>query len=135
MSLGHLAVLAASLAAASSAPSEELRTRKPRFDLRATPRMSFSPTTVFFTAELSGGDDVEEFYCPELEWDWGDGGKSIHESDCPPFELGVKIERRFTAEHDFRRAGQYNIRVAMRRTGRLVALASVRVLVRPGIGR
>ena len=62
-----------------------------------------------------GGDDVEEYYCPELEWDWDDGGKSVQESDCPPFEAGVtKIERRFTAEHEYRKAGVYNVKVTMR---------------------
>jgi hypothetical protein len=90
--------------------------------------------TVFFTAELSGGDDLDEFYCPELEWYWGDGGKSVHESDCPPFEAGMAIERRFSAEHAYRRAGNYSIRLSLRRAGRPLAMASVKVAVRPGLG-
>src|SRR5262245_16857809 len=99
LKLGVPALLAALLALASSVPGQD-RGKRPRFDLRATPRMSFSPVVVFFTAELTGGDDIEEFYCPELEWDWGDGGKSVHEADCPPYEDGFKIERRFSAEHE-----------------------------------
>jgi hypothetical protein len=108
--------------------------KKPRLDLRATPRMAFSPVNIFLTAELTGGDDVEEYYCPELEWEWDDGGKSVHEADCAPFEPGTKIERRFTAEHEYRRAGVYNIKVTMRRGNRALAAANVRVTVRPGLG-
>ena len=54
----------------------DAKPKKPRLDLRATPRMAFSPVNVFLTAELTGGDDVEDYHCPELEWDWDDGGKS-----------------------------------------------------------
>jgi PKD repeat protein len=122
--------LAAGLAAAADA-----KPKKPKLDLRATPRMAFSPVNVFFTAELSGGDDVEEYYCPELEWEWDDGGKSTQESDCPPFEAGkTKIERRYTADHEYRRAGVYNVKLTMRRADRSLAAASVRVTVRPGLG-
>ena len=32
---------------------------RPRLDLRATPRMAFSPTIVYVTAELAGGDEIE----------------------------------------------------------------------------
>ena len=99
------------------------------------PRMAFSPVTVFLTAELSGGDDVEELYCPEIEWDWDDGGKSQQESDCAPFEAGVtKIERRFTAEHEYRKAGVYNIKATLRRAKRNLAVQTVKLTVRPGLG-
>ena len=127
-------VVAAALAAqplTAGAP----KPKKPRLDLRATPRMSFSPAHILLTAELMGGEDVEEYHCPEIEWDWDDGGKSVKESDCTPFEPGVtKIERRFTAEHEYRKAGVYNVRIIMRRTNRPIAAANVRVTVRPGLG-
>jgi PKD repeat protein len=112
----------------------EPKLKKPRLELRATPRMAFSPVTVYLTAELTGGDDVEDFYCPELEWDWDDGGKSQHGSDCAPFKPGTTIERRFTAEHDYRRAGNYTVKVTMRRANRSFAAATVKVTVRPGLG-
>ena len=124
-----LPMAGAGLAAADAKP------KKPRLDLRATPRMAFSPVNVFFTAELTGGDDVEEYYCPELEWEWDDGGKSTEEADCNPFEPGkTKIDRRFTSDHEYRRAGVYNVKVTMRRAGKSLAAASVRVTVRPGLG-
>ena len=113
---------------------EDAKGKKPKLDLRATPRMAFSPVNIFFTAEFMGGDDLEDFHCPEIEWDWDDGGKSVQEADCQPFTPGTKIERRFTAEHDYRRAGVYNIKATFRRTNRTLAQASVRVTVRAGLG-
>jgi hypothetical protein len=128
------AAAACLLSAALGPAFADDKPKKPRLDLRVTPRMAFSPVTVLVVAELQGGDDVEEFYCPEIEWEWDDGGKSVNEGDCPPFEAGTKIERRFTAEHDFRRAGVYNVKVTLRRAGRSIAANSVRVTVRPGLG-
>lgn len=125
------------LAVALAAPllADSGKVRKPRLELRASPKMGFSPVHVVLTAELMGGDDVEEFHCPELEWDWDDGGKSVHEADCPPFEAGTtRIERRFTAEHDYRRAGAYRVKATMRRSGRTLAAANVTVTVRAGLG-
>ena len=133
----RLAVLSLLLAASAAGPAyaDGVKVKKPRLDLRATPRMAFSPVRVLLTAELTGGGDVEDYHCPEIEWDWDDGGKSVHEADCKPFEAGVtKIERRFTADHEYRKAGVYNVRVTMRRTNRPIATASVRVTVRPGLG-
>jgi hypothetical protein len=109
--------------------------RKPRLDLRATPRVAFSPVDVLLTAELVGGDEIEEFYCPALEWDWGDGGKSVRESDCPPFQPGSELVRRFSAQHGYRQAGEYEmITVTLRRANRSLAVASARVNVKPGLG-
>lgn len=129
-----VALLAVLALAAPSRAGNDNKPRKPSLDLRVVPRMAFSPVTVFLTAELTGGDDVEEYYCPELEWDWDDGGKSTQESDCPPYAPGTRIERRFTAEHEFRKAGNYNVKVTLRRTKRTFAVQTVRVTVRPGLG-
>ncbi|HSB62295.1 MAG TPA: PKD domain-containing protein [Vicinamibacteria bacterium] len=105
------------------------RANKPRFDLRATPRIAFSPVSVLVVAELNGGDELEEFHCPGLEWDWGDGARSAHEADCEPFEPGTTLERRFSARHVFRRAGEYDVKVTLRRAERSLAVAPVRVTV------
>ena len=130
------AVFAAfALAAPAGAASQPPKQKKPKLDLRASPRFAFSPVNIFLTAELTGGDDVEAFYCPELEWDWDDGGKSVHEADCAPFEPGVsKIERRFTADHEYRQAGVYAVKVTMRRNNNQIAVATVKITVRPGLG-
>ena len=110
------------------------RARRPRLELRATPRMAFSPVLVFMTAELRGGEDSEEFYCPALVWDWDDGGRSVHEADCPPFASGNTMDRRFTAEHAYGAAGVYNIKVTLKRVDRSVAAATTTVYVRSVLG-
>ncbi|PYQ13082.1 MAG: hypothetical protein DMF80_16285 [Acidobacteria bacterium] len=123
-----LVLLVAALAAAAGA-GERTKTRKPRLGLRATPRFSFTPANVLVTAELNGGDDGEEFYCPALIWDWDDGGRSAHEADCPPFRPGTPLERRFSAEHAYYRPGVYNVTVHMLHANQPLAVASATVTV------
>ena len=122
----------------SAAPEDkkpdDKKAKKPALELRITPRFSFSPVNILFTAELTGGDDSEEFHCPEVEWEWDDGGKSGGESDCDPYEAGAKIERRFTANHLYKIAGIYMVRVTMRKANRTIAAQTIKVTVRPGVG-
>ncbi len=130
-------LLAATLFALAAVPvaPDEAKGKKPTLSLRSSPRFAFSPVRVLFVAELQGGDDVEEYYCPELEWEWDDGSKSVQESDCEPFVPGeTKIERRFSAEHEYRRAASYNVKVSLRRLGKTFVNQSVRLTVRPGVG-
>ncbi len=125
------------LGAALSATAQEAappKGKRPGLELRATPRFSFSPAEIFFTAELKGGDDVEEVYCPEIEWEWGDGGKSVTEADCDPWSPNTKIERRFTAHHVFQFAGLYRTKVTLRKTGKNVMSQTVQVTIRAGLG-
>ena len=125
-------LLAAGLAAAPQAG--HAKERKPRLDLRVAPRSAFSPVTAYFTAELTGGDDLEEFYCPELEWDWDDGGKTTREGDCPAYAPGTAIERHFTAEHEYRVAGGYVVKLTLRHDDRTITSQTVHVTVKPGLG-
>ena len=46
----------------------------------------------------------------------------------------TKIDRRFTANHQFVRAGIYAVQLALRRANRLIARQSLTVTVRPGLG-
>ena len=126
--------------AVPAAPSEDKKTdegkksKKPALELRIVPRFSFSPVNILFTAELNGGDDSETFHCPEVEWEWDDGGKSVTESDCDPYEPGAKMERRFTAEHYYKTAGSYLVKVTLRKASKTLAAQTIKVLVRPGLG-
>ena len=133
--MSHQAVTAMILfsMAISVSAGEHAKVRKPRLDLRATPSFSFTPANVLVTAQLSGGEDVEEFYCPAVVWDWDDGGRSAHQPDCPPFQTGTPLERRFSAQHAYSRPGVYNVRVHMLRASRSLAVASATVTVR-GMG-
>ena len=72
--------------------------------------MAFSPVYVLVTAELVGGDEVEDSTAPRSSGTGTTAAKSVHESDCAPSSPAA-LERRFTAQHAFRRAGDYNIKV------------------------
>ena len=119
--------------AAPGVGGERRAAGRPRLDLRATPPMAFSPVRVLVVGRLVGGEDLDEFYCPAVEWDWGDGGRSAREGDCPPFDEETKMARHFSASHDYREPGDYSIRLTLRRAGRRVAAAAASVLIRgPG---
>jgi hypothetical protein len=46
----------------------------------------------------------------------------------------MELERRFTAEHVYRQAGVYNVKVTLKRSDRAVAVANTTVHVRGGLG-
>jgi hypothetical protein len=119
------------LAVALAAPGfAETKLKRPRLDVRASPRIAMSPARVVVTVELVGGDDVEDYYCPGLQWEWGDGSRSFQESDCEPFQEGAAVERRYSASHFYGSPGDYNIRVTLSRSDRTLASNSARVMVR-----
>lgn len=129
-----LAGAAAAAPAAAEDPKKGGGGKKPAMELRSSPRFAFSPANVLFTAELKGGDDIEEFYCPEVEWEFGDGGKSTKEADCDPWAEGAKIERRFTANHVFQFAGVYRVKATLRKTGKTIVTQSLTMTIRAGLG-
>jgi hypothetical protein len=138
-----LVAATAALAIAASVPlgaaqkgdkSKEQEANRPRITLRAQPMVAVSPARIVLTAELVGGaDDFQEFYCPTVEWAWGDDTVSESTVDCDPYEAGKsQIKRRFTVEHVFRRAGVYKIYFHLKRKDKMVGSASVTVQVQPG---
>lgn len=128
--LRKLGAVAVALAfAGPSVAGDAGKPKKPQLDLRATPRVAFSPVEILVTGQLKGGADVEEFYCPGLEWDWGDGTRSSYESDCAPYEAGAVLERFFRARHAYSTPGAYQVRLTLRRADRTVASSSIAVTV------
>jgi hypothetical protein len=108
--------------------------KRPKITLRAQPLIAMAPARVVLTAELVGGDnDFEDFYCPAVEWEWGDGTKSESSTDCAPYESGKsEIKRRFTVEHVFR-MGAYRVMFHLKRRDKSVGMATVSIQVRPGL--
>ncbi len=129
--LAALGLVGSSLAGDDQKPK---KLKRPGLELRVSPRYSFSPATLMFTAELKGGDDMEEYYCPEIEWEWGDGGKSVEEADCDPWQPDTKIERRFVNRHLFVESGTYQTRVTLRKSNKTIATQTVDVTIRAGAG-
>ena len=128
--LAAAALLALAATPARADEEKKKKGKKPGLELRSSPRFAFSPANILFVAELKGGDDVEEVYCPEVEWEWGDGGKSVQEADCDPWSPTTKIERRFTAHHVFQFAGLYRTKVTLRKTGKDITSQTVQVTPR-----
>jgi len=108
--------------------------KRPQLRLKAQPVIAMAPARVVLTAEIVGGpNDFEEFYCPTVQWEWGDGTKSESEFDCAPYEPGKsEIKRRYTVEHVFR-AGAYRVMFHLKRRDRSVGAASVNIQIRPGL--
>jgi len=138
-----LVAATAGLAIAASAPlgaaqkndkSKDQDANRPRITLRAQPVVAVSPARVVLTAELVGGaDDFQAFYCPTVEWAWGDDTVSESTVDCDPYEAGKsQIKRRFTVEHIFRRAGVYKIYFHMKRKDKMLGSATVTVQIQAG---
>ncbi len=138
LSRGAVVVAALVLLAPAAGPAagedQPKKGKKPALEIRPTPRFAFSPANIFFTAELKGGDDVEELYCPEIEWEWGDGGKSVQEADCDPWTETTRIQRRFTSNHTFQFAGLYRVQVTLRKSNKNLMSQSVQVTIRAGLG-
>ena len=125
------------LAVSSGRPVDAQRNddKKPSLSLRAQPPVGFTPLRVRVTLEVRGGaDDTEEFYCPSIEWDWGDELKSESSEDCEPYKAGSStIRRRYSAEHTYRDSGSFSIRFRMKQGNRVVASTSTNIQVREGI--
>jgi hypothetical protein len=132
-----LLVVAPSVSVNSSErqPPAEEKGKKPTLTLRASPPISFSPANILLVAELKGGpDDFEEYYCPAVEWDWGDGTRSESSADCDPFEAGKStITRRFSKQHTYNIQGRYRVQVRLKRNSKLLTSASTNIQVRAGI--
>jgi hypothetical protein len=81
-----------------------------------------------------GADDYEDFYCPSVEWDWGDGTKSGNSEDCDPYEAGKStIRRRYSIEHVFRQPGTFQVAFRLKQRDRVIANSSANVQVRAGV--
>ena len=109
--------------------------KKPSVAIRVAPPISFSPARVVITAELRGGAvDDPELYCPEVEWDWGDGTRSEATENCEPFEAGKStIKRRWTTTHTFQTQGMYRVQLRLKRGPKTIASGNNTVQVKPGV--
>ena len=120
--------------AAAAPVLREREGQRPALKLRGSPGTAFPPVEVFLTAELVKGDDRHpDFYCPEVEWDFADGSRSVHQENCEPFGPEAVVERRFTRRHAFASPGEYLVTVTLRRAERVLARAATRILVQGGV--
>ena len=134
--LSLLAVLVVALATGNASGAQRSGDdKKPSLSLKATPPVGFSPLKVRLVVDVKGGsDDYEEFYCPSIEWDWGDGTVSKNSEDCDPFQSGKStIKRRYSIEHVFRQPGTFQVFFRLKQLDRVIAATSANIQVRPGV--
>ena len=128
-------MLTAAGAAQKPAPSKDKdQDKHPSLKLTARPPIGMSPARVVLTVDVNGGpNDAEDYYCPTIEWDWGDGTTSESTSDCDPYQPGKsEIRRRYTIDHIFR-AGNFKVAFRLKKRDKMVASATVLIEIRPGI--
>lgn len=120
------------LAAGASAASDD---KKPKLSLKASPMTGFAPTRVVLTAEVKGGaDDFAEFYCPSVEWNWGDDTKAESKVDCDPYEAGKsEIKRRYVFDRVFQSPGTFRVEFRLKQKNKVVGSTSTTINIRPGI--
>lgn len=111
--------------------------KKPALTLKANPVVGFAPMRIFLSAELKGGpNDYQEYYCPTVEWDWGDGTRSESTTDCEPYEAGKsEIKRRFAVEHMYRLAGIFNVQIRLKRKEKVLVVATTTLRIQASIPR
>ena len=126
------------VAAAAQQPGKPSKGKEPEknptLKLTARPPLGMSPARIVLTADLNGGpNDAEDYYCPTIEWDWGDGTKSESSTDCEPYEPGKsEIRRRYTIQHTFL-AGSYRVVLRLKKRDKMVTSATVMVQIQPGL--
>ena len=122
---------------ANALHAREQGNKKPSLSLKASPAVSFAPARIVVVAEVKGGsNDFEDFYCPSIEWEWGDLTTSTAEADCEPYEAGKsEIRRRYTVEHRFKNPGGFKIILRLKKGNKVVATANTMVQVRAGLGQ
>ena len=108
--------------------------KKASLSLKATPPVGFSPLKVRLTADVRGGaDDNQDFYCPSIEWDWGDDLTSESSEDCAPYEAGKsEIKRRFVVDHKFESSGSFKVYVRLKHGSKELVATSTTVKIQPG---
>lgn len=125
-------LLAGGVAVAGSDLAEK---KKPSITVRASPVAGFSPLRVVLTAEIKGGDnDFAEYYCPTVEWIWGDDTRAESTVDCDPYEPGKsEIQRRYTVSRIFQSAGNLRVEFRLKQKDKVVGAGSTTINIRPGL--
>jgi hypothetical protein len=122
-----LALLVVALAAA---PAE--KAGRPSVELRAAPRVAVAPARVVFTVEMKGGEDGEALHCLTLKFDWGDGTRSESAGECEPLaERDGKVQRLFSADHEYRDRADPTVRVTVLKGERVIGSDSVGLHINP----
>ncbi len=121
-----LSALATVSVFAQSGEGKKPEPKRPSLSVKATPGTGMVPVRIMVAAELKGGDDdFQEYYCPTIEWNWGDGTISEETKDCEPYEAGKsQIRRRYSVTHNYRRSGAYRIAFRLKDGDKVLAAST-----------
>ena len=128
-----VAATVALVASAAIVTGEE--PKRPSISVRANPTTGFSPLKVVLAAEIKGGpDDFADFYCPTIEWVWGDDTRAESTADCDPYEAGrSEIKRRYSVSRIFQTSGNFRVEFRLKQKDKVVGAGSTTIQVRPGL--
>jgi hypothetical protein len=109
---------------------------KPSISVKASPAVAFSPARIVVSVDIKGGpNDYEDFYCPSIEWAWGDGTYSNETADCEPYQAGKsEIKRHFTTTRVYNLSGDFRVEFRLKKKDKTIAVGSTIVKIRPGLG-
>ena len=109
--------------------------KKPSVRVSARPSTGFAPARIVLTAEIKGGpNDYADFYCPTIEWYWGDDTRAESKVDCDPYEAGKsEIKRRYVIDRVFQIPGNFRIEFRIKQKDKVVGGGSTVVNIRPGL--
>lgn len=135
VTIRSISVFTCAVMIAGAAASASYEDKKPSITVRANPPAGFSPLKVSLSAEIKGGaDDFRDFYCPTVEWDWGDDTSAESTADCDPYEEGKsEIRRRYFVSRIFPTAGNYKVAFRLKQKNKIVGSGITTVQVRPGV--
>ncbi len=86
---------------------------------------------VMFNATLTGGSDNSyEFYCPNPDWQFGDGSGEMAFVDCWSWSPDIRIQRTFTTDYTYKRPGTYRARLQIESRGGTLESNTVTIEVR-----
>jgi hypothetical protein len=111
--------------------NEQQSTERPSLSLRVRSESNSRRGLVRASLEIRGGsDNYEEFYCPALEWDWGDDTFSEAKRDCEPYEADKSmIKRWFRGQHTYHESGVFKVTLRLKKRGQVVGLATSNVQI------
>jgi hypothetical protein len=130
-----VSALTFSIAIGAAALLASAEKAKPSVSVKANPSVGFAPTRVVMTAELKGGvNDYADYYCPAVEWQWGDDTRAESKIDCEPYEAGKsEIKRRYVFDRVFQAPGDYRVEFRLKQKDKVVGLGATTVRIRPGL--
>jgi hypothetical protein len=107
---------------------------KRSLELRASPQVAFSPARIVLTGELRNvSTKDEELFCPEVEWDWGDGTQSTASADCGPFDAATSETKvRYVQQHTFDLPGRFKVVLRLKRGPQVLLSGTTTLTVRAG---